>query len=95
MPSGGPSTNYDEITTTSGSRCRQALGSNWNLEAGTLTLGSETGPDSFGGQDQVAVYLRMTYALGAKPRIDCSRIYELELEALKMEIELLRSGWME
>ncbi|WP_369025031.1 hypothetical protein [Qipengyuania sp. RANM35] len=37
------------------------------------------------------VYLRVTIPLGNKPdRIDCTRLYEMELQRLREEIELLK-----
>ncbi len=87
MPQAGQSnTNYDEITTTNGTRCRQAMGSNWNVDAGVL--------DSQDGRSGGVVYGRVTYAIGAQKRIECSRLYELELESLRLEIELLRGDWV-
>ena len=38
-------------------------------------------------------YVRMTIPLGRRPdRIDRSKIYELELDKLRREVELLRMG---
>jgi len=40
---------------------------------------------------EALAYARVTIPLGKQPqRIDCSRIYELELERLRQEIALLK-----
>jgi hypothetical protein len=40
---------------------------------------------------EALAYARVTIPLGAQPkRLDCSRIYELEIERLRQEIELLK-----
>ena len=92
--------NYDEIRTSSGTTCRQAMGSNLELEAGVV--GSDAGNDgnyfdpsrdytleNSGG----AIYGKVTYYFGAPKRLDCSRLYELEIQALRRQIESMRNGY--
>jgi hypothetical protein len=39
---------------------------------------------------QAALFGRITYAVGAPRRLDCSRIYEMELEKLRHQIRVLQ-----
>lgn len=40
---------------------------------------------------EAMAYARLTVPLGKRPqRIDCSRVFELEIEKLRREVELLR-----
>ena len=42
---------------------------------------------------EALAYARVTVPLGKQPkRIDCSRVYELEIERLREEVALLRMG---
>lgn len=89
-------TNYDEIETQDGTRCRQALGSNLNLELGVgQTAEEEYLFDDFGNNNnqngQAALFARVTYALGGPKRLECSYLYELELMRLRMELLELQS----
>ena len=97
LPSTPSSYNHDEIRTSSGLSCRQAGGSATNFEVGIVATDEETTryDSSIGALDQKsAVYARITHAFGAPKRIDCYRVYELELERLQAEIELLRMEQM-
>ncbi|HVM37704.1 MAG TPA: hypothetical protein VM265_04885 [Sphingomicrobium sp.] len=92
----------DTIETASGTRCRQSI----NSSSGYVDIGlaGSTGsgvPDagrtgnvfiSINDRDREALaYARVTVPLGKKPRrIDCSQIYELEIQRLRQEIELLK-----
>ncbi|MBX7483552.1 hypothetical protein [Qipengyuania qiaonensis] len=92
----------DSIETADGTRCRQSINSNGPyLDMGATGQAASPLPrNEIGGnllfyqQDrdrEALVYLRVTIPLGAKPtRIDCSRLYELEIARLKREVELLR-----
>jgi hypothetical protein len=87
----------DSITTSEGVRCSQSINSN----GGYLDLGIAGGDlssyyDTLGGSSapQSAVgYARVIIPLGSAPRrLDCSRLYELEIQKLRSEIELLKVG---
>ncbi|RST31326.1 hypothetical protein HMF7854_11110 [Sphingomonas ginkgonis] len=48
------------------------------------------GPDA-GHSSEALGYARVTIPLGRRPeRLDCSRLYELEIARMKREIELLK-----
>ena len=90
----------DSVETATGTRCRQAINGNGAYLdvgiAGSRSSGSEfnrygvTGHSNADGS-QALGYARMIVPLGKKPqRIDCSRLYEMELARLKREIELLK-----
>lgn len=87
----------DSITTSEGVRCSQSINSNGGyLDLGvaggdlsTYYSGSEGGsaPSSAVG------YARVIIPLGQTPqRLDCGRLYELEIQKLKAEIEMLKIG---
>ena len=89
----------DSIETATGTRCRQSINSNGAyLDIGAAGSAAKPMDDDAGrnfyadGRDQEALlYARVTIPLGAKPkRIDCSRLYELEIERLNRELQLLR-----
>ncbi len=90
----------DSIETASGIRCRQSINNNGAyLDIGMAANRSrDTAVDPYrigqvyrDGGDEALGYARMVVPLGKKPqRIDCARLYELELTRMKREIELLR-----
>ena len=81
IPSARGSSQSDEVNTSSGVRCRQAVGSALMLDVGAVA-------DS----DDHGVYGRITIPIGAPKRLDCSRLYDLEVDRLKAEIESLRAA---
>lgn len=98
---GGPG-GEDSIETADGTRCRQSINSNGAyLDVGAAGNAAKplAGDRAGNGvvlfsqdRDQEALaYVRVTIPLGPKPvRLDCSRLYELEIVRLQRELELLR-----
>ena len=89
----------DSIETASGTRCRQSINSNGAyLDVGVAanrsngnTDPSWNGPFERGNSSEALGYARMIVPLGKKPeRLDCSRVYELEIQRMRREIELLK-----
>jgi hypothetical protein len=91
----------DAIETTEGARCRQSINSNGPyLDAGAAGHTSTPLKDSpiagplFYSEDrdsEALAYVRITIPLGKRPqRIDCSRLYELEIARMKREIDVLK-----
>lgn len=86
----------DSITTSEGVRCSQSINSN----GGYLDLGvaggdlDNTYSYGGGGSEPAAIgYARVVIPLGESPqRINCNALYQLEIERLKAEIEMLRIG---
>lgn len=80
IPSVRGSSNSDEINTASGVRCRQAVGSDTMVDLGVVA----------DEQGSAGVYGRITIPIGAPKRIDCSRLYDMELQRLQAELDELR-----
>jgi hypothetical protein len=87
----------DSITTSEGVRCSQSI----NASGGYLDLGVAVGNLSTyddpallssGGQSAIG-YARIVIPLGRTPkRIDCTALYDLEIQRLKQEIQMLKIG---
>ena len=86
----------DAITTSEGVRCSQSINSSggyldFGVAGGDLDTYAYPGPNS-GGQSAIG-YARIIVPLGAPPkRLDCSRLYDLEIARLKAEIQMLKVG---
>jgi hypothetical protein len=90
---------YQSDTFKSGQmNCSNAIGSATTLEFGVTGLidGGRYDPFNNWIDDKdvgsIGVYSRITIPLGAKPkkRIDCNRLFELELQKKSLELEQLR-----
>lgn len=91
----------DSIETAEGTRCRQAINSSGPYaDFGVAGRAASAMPETTGGgpfygfpQDrdrEGLVYARVTLPLGKRPqRLDCSRLYELEIARLRQQVELL------
>ncbi len=96
-PPSGPG-GEDSIETASGTRCRQSVNSSGPYldlgAAGTAAspIDEATRAFSLDQRDRTAMaYVRLTIPIGHRPqRIDCSAVYQLEIQRLRREIELLR-----
>ena len=86
------------ITTSEGVRCSQSINSNGGyLDLGVAGGDLNTYYNTYGGtqpSNQAAVgYARVIIPLGKSPkRLDCTRLYEMEIQRLKAEVELLKIG---
>lgn len=76
----------DEVRAADGTSCRSAVGGNGAyLDVGVIGKQSTA--------DDNAYYGRVVVPLGKSPkRLDCARLYELEVERLKLELELAKAG---
>lgn len=72
-------------------RCSNAISSATTMEIG-LTSIVQGADNNRGRVGDVAIYSRITFPLGARPsaRINCSRLYELELSKKQLELQKLR-----
>ena len=78
--------------------CSNAIGSATTMEVGVTGIIDGGRYDELNNYinertvDNVGVYARIVVPLGAKPkqRIDCNRLYELELQKKTLELERLR-----
>lgn len=80
LPSG-----QDEIRAADGTSCRSSIAnSGAYLDSGVIA-----GNDEY----TAAAYGRVVIPLGRKPkRLDCSRLYELEIQRLQLELEMAKRG---
>lgn len=76
-------------------RCSQSINSNGGyVDFGVAggNLNNYVDPTNPGGQSAIG-YARIILPLGVAPkRLDCSSLYELEIQRLKAEINLLKIG---
>lgn len=93
---GGPG-GEDSIETASGTRCRQSINSSGPyLDVGVAGSAAKPLDSKFAGfveerDQQGLAYARVTMPLGSRPkRIDCSQIYQMEIQRLQRELELLK-----
>lgn len=84
LPSGS-----DEVRAADGTSCRSAVGGDGAyIDTGIIGAPSQGSTAASG-----AIYSRLVIPLGAKPRrLDCASLYELEIQRLKMELDLARMG---
>ena len=77
----------DEVHASDGTTCRSAVsGSGAYFDLGVIRGNSQSNGD-------LATYGRVVIPIGRTPkRLDCSRLYELEVERLQMELWLLKMG---
>jgi len=86
----------DAITTSEGVRCSQSI----NSSGGYLDFGVAGGdlstyatPGVAPGTQSAIGYARIIIPIGSTPkRLDCSRLYDLEIQRLKAEIRMLKVG---
>ncbi len=84
------------VQPSEGVRCSQSINSSGGyLDFGVAggNLDTYTTP-TVGGPGQSAIgYARLIIPIGAAPkRLDCSRLYDLEIQRLKAEIQMLKVG---
>lgn len=88
LPSSPRQSGQDIIRGAGGISCQSAVGTNGPVfDMGVI------GTNDIYSRDSAALYGRITVPLGHKPkRIDCSKLYELEVERLKLEIKMMQAG---
>ena len=77
----------DEVHASDGTTCRSAVsGSGAYMDLGVIRGNNQT-------DNGVATYGRVVIPIGRTPtRLDCSRLYELEVQRLQLELKLLKMG---
>ena len=88
----GSSSNYQSDKFRAGDLdCSNAIGSATNLEFGVTGIINPS-TNMMGDEPNVGVFARITIPLGkrVKSRIDCNKLYELELEKKRLEVQRLR-----
>jgi hypothetical protein len=81
---------YDEVRTSSGAFCRQSVSSAVIAEAGVVQLQKDEPVFGADQRQEAALYGRITWAIGTPKRLDCARLYELEIETLRAELDMMR-----
>lgn len=89
LPNTSLPTGSDEVRAADGTSCRSAVGGD-GAYMDTGVIGSPGQGDSdFSG----AVYTRLVVPLGGRQkRLNCESLYELEIQRLRMELDLARMG---
>jgi hypothetical protein len=79
----------DEVRAADGTSCRSSLGS----DGAYVDMGMIGKKNQFNQDNDGAYYGRVVVPLGkASKRLDCSQLYSLEVERLKLELELAKAG---
>lgn len=81
-------TGQDIVRGSGGISCQSSVGSGGpNFDLGVI------GSNDMFDRDSMSVYGRITVPLGKRPkRVDCTRLYDLEINRLQMELQLMRAG---
>ena len=88
LPSQNRASGQDIVRGSGGISCQSAVGGG----GPTLDMGVIGTEDPF-GRDSASLYGRVTIPLGKSPkRVDCTRLYEMELQRLQLELEMLRGA---
>ena len=91
LPNSG--TNYQSDSFRSGDLdCSNAIGSATNIEFGLTSIIQGGTIENSGKTGDIGIYSKITIPLGkrAKSRIDCNRLYELELQKKQLEVMKLQ-----
>lgn len=80
---------HDEVRAADGTTCRSAVsGSGAYLDVGVIG-----NPEQTNQEGSVSAYTRMVIPLGKKRgRIDCGKLYDLEVRRLEIELKLMEMG---
>ncbi len=100
MPSIQQSTSSDRVS-VNGFSCEQAIASTVTGQVGVFGANGNDNYDSYSpydrnysdrDRDEVGIYAQIQFSLGKTPeRIDCKRMYDLELRAREMEVAQLKN----
>jgi len=91
LPNSG--TSYQSDSFRSGDLdCSNAIGSATNIEFGLTSIIQGGTAENSGRTGDIGIYSKITIPLGkrAKSRIDCNRLYELELQKKQLEVMKLQ-----
>ncbi|MGL5013950.1 MAG: hypothetical protein ACRC6V_06625 [Bacteroidales bacterium] len=99
IPSLGTSSSYDEFRTSSGMVCRQAVSGGAQLQVGG-SLSQDDSKDDYTGngsnrrdynRDEKALFIQLVVPLGVPDRIDCTTLYNIEVEKQQIELQQLKA----
>ncbi len=90
LPSQPSASGQDMVRGSGGITCQSAIASG----GPKFDMGMISSNDIF-DRESLSFYGRLSVPMGKRPkRIDCSKLYDLEISRLKMELQLLRAGAM-
>lgn len=89
LPNTSLPTGSDEVRAADGTSCRSAVGGDGAyMDTGVIGSPGQSDADFSG-----AVYTRLVVPLGGRQkRLNCESLYELEIQRLRMELDLARMG---
>ncbi|CCN86039.1 conserved exported hypothetical protein [Vibrio nigripulchritudo SFn27] len=101
IPSATIPSGYDRITTSDGTTCESTIASDMYIQTGVMGLkaGHDYADNTYGrykhnnleARDNFGVYAQLVIPIGKKrERIDCNRLYELEIRHLKEQLVKLK-----
>ena len=80
---------HDEVRAADGTTCRSAVSGG----GAYMDIGVIGSPQSSSTDASYSAYTRVVIPLGKKPpRLDCARLYNLEVQRLEMELKLMQMG---
>lgn len=81
---------HDEVRAADGTTCRSAVGGS----GAYMDVGVIGNPEQdYSGNSSMSAYGRIVVPLGKLPsRIDCSKLYDLEVQRLELELKLAQMG---
>lgn len=101
LPPSTPSYGQDEFQSSDGTSCRTSMDGSKRVEAGAFGTGAEY-RDGRGipvttfnrePSSNVGAYVRFSIALDApRSRMDCRKLYELELEKKRLELDMVKQS---
>jgi len=90
----------DSVRGRDGTTCKQGTYHSPTLDFGITANNLDSYDDTFGNfnqnrsrSDDVGVYARVVIPLGNNkiPRVDCTQLYQLEIQRLQMELERMQN----
>ena len=89
LPGVSLSQGSDEVRAADGTTCRSAVGGS----GAYLDVGVIGNPEQDAAAASMSAYGRVVVPLGKQPRrLDCTRLYDLEVQRLEMELRLTQMG---
>lgn len=100
LPAPVTSPGQDEFRASDGTSCRSTMDGAKRVEVGTFATGAQQhssydlpGYVAPPRNANIGVYGRFTWSLDSNPeRIDCSKLFQLELEKKQLEVEMLKQS---
>ena len=89
LPSSSLPYGHDEVRAADGTTCRSSMAGNGPY----VDVGGIGAQHVYTREMTATAYMRLIIPLGRKPqRVDCTRLYQVEIDRLRYELELARMG---